>query len=144
MDTRVVIVSALLVVGVFLGFYFVTPPSTVCSGDLCFTVELADEPAERQEGLMGRDSLCSQCGMLFLFPDERVRSFWMKNMKISLDILWLDSSGKTLYVAENVSPCGEGECIPLSPNVSAQYVLELPSGTIAYYNLSSDTLWSFH
>ena len=91
-------------------------------------VELALTNEERQKGLMGRENLDDGEGMLFVFDDEKKHEFWMKNMIISLDIIWIDSDGKVVHIEKQVPPCEEN-CIIYSPSAPAKYVLELNSGS---------------
>ncbi len=63
-------------------------------------VEIADSPAEQEKGLMFRKSLGKDRGMLFVFPDEQVRSFWMKNTLIPLSIAYIDAEGRIIDVQE--------------------------------------------
>ncbi|MFH1452251.1 MAG: DUF192 domain-containing protein [archaeon] len=90
-------------------------------------VEVADSYAERQIGLMYRESLCENCGMLFIFEDEAVRSFWMKNTLIDLDIIFINSDFEVVdYVS--MKPC-EGEiCESYLSKKLAKYVLEINGG----------------
>ena len=57
-----------------------------------FTVEIADDDAERSRGLMFRDELAADSGMIFIHDDETPQAYWMKNTKIPLDILYFDRS----------------------------------------------------
>ena len=59
-------------------------------------VELAITPQEREKGLMERKVLEDNNGMLFVFSDEGEYSFWMKNMEMSLDIIWIDADGNVV------------------------------------------------
>ena len=69
-----------------------------------FQIEIADEPEERSLGLMFRDALEDDAGMLFLYPTPRIASFWMKNTKISLDMLFFDTKGEIVTIAPNTTP----------------------------------------
>ena len=69
-----------------------------------FFVEIAKSPERRQKGLMGRNSLKSQSGMLFLYESPRRVSFWMKNTLISLDVIFLSANGKILKIYHNAKP----------------------------------------
>ena len=91
-----------------------------------FTIELARTPEEMERGLMFRDRLQSDHGMLFLFPDEREVSFWMKNTLIPLDLIFADASGRILRIAERAVPLST-ELIPSQAPVRA--VLEVNGGT---------------
>lgn len=102
----------------------------VCFKENCFIVEIADTEKERQKGLMYRTSLESDKGMLFIFNEEGIYPFWMKNTLIPLDILWLDKEGKIEYIEEDAQPCKNNEeCKNIVPNNPGKYVLELNSGT---------------
>lgn len=76
-------------------------------GQARFTVELADDDAERARGLMHRESLPQSAGMLFVYPAPRVAGFWMKNTLIPLDMLFLDSSGTVTHIHNEAIPHDE-------------------------------------
>src|SRR5262245_43182032 len=59
-----------------------------------FTIEIADNDPDREHGLMQRDSMPADHGMIFIFPEERPQAFWMKNTRFPLDIAYIDSTGK--------------------------------------------------
>ena len=96
-----------------------------------FYVELASTPEEQALGLMFREELADDRGMLFIFPVERMRSFWMKNTRIPLDIFYFDSDLKLVNVVENAKPCKTRSCKPLLSAAPARYVLELNAGKAA-------------
>ncbi len=101
--------------------------SEVCYEDSCFEVEIADDNQERAKGLMFRESLCDDCGMLFVYGDEGRYPFWMKDTLIPLDIIWLDSDLRVVSIA-NAVPCTEDPCENYDPGVDALYILEINSG----------------
>jgi hypothetical protein len=105
-------------------------PYVVLKGER-FTVELADTREKQALGLMFRDSLADDHGMLFLFPGEAMRSFWMRNMRIPLDILYFDARLQLVSVAENAQPCRSQRCPPHPSAAPAMYVLELRAGKAA-------------
>ncbi|NIM58077.1 MAG: hypothetical protein GTO16_03915 [Candidatus Aminicenantes bacterium] len=92
------------------------------------TAELAISDEERQLGLMFREKLKPDQGMLFVFKDEDFHSFWMKNMKISIDILWLDKEKRIVHIERNVPPCKKPPCTSYSSKIPAMYVLEIQAG----------------
>jgi uncharacterized protein len=98
--------------------------------DRLFKVELAADDASRAKGLMFRDVLGEDQGMLFLFPDQQSRSFWMHNCKIALDILYFDQDRKLVSQSLSVPPCNLApERCPNYPSLKpAKYVLELNAG----------------
>ena len=76
------------------------PTAEIAVGAETITVEVADDGEERAMGLMFRDSLPEDSGMLFVYPDSRERSFWMKNTRIPLSIAFIDATGTILNPAE--------------------------------------------
>jgi len=87
-------------------------------------------------GLSGRDSLCQECGMLFVFRDSAMRTFWMKDMKFPIDIIFMDEDCKVVKIAASVPPC-EGACgVTYSSGKPAKYVLEASAGYAARHNIS--------
>lgn len=102
-------------------------------------VSTASTPAERQQGLSGRSGLAPDEGMLFIFETEGDYAFWMKDMRFSIDILWIDSTGKIVYIAPSVSP--DTYPTAFDPHQNAKYVLELPAGyTVAHHVKVGDTI----
>ncbi len=93
-----------------------------------FTVEVAESQEKQALGLMFRESMPDDHGMIFLFPVEGMRSFWMKNTKIPLDIFYFDEDLKLVSVSENTAPCRTSRC-PGYPSMGpAKFVLELNAG----------------
>jgi uncharacterized membrane protein (UPF0127 family) len=94
------------------------------------TTELAITEAERQLGLMFRDKLDPDQGMLLVFEQEGYYSIWMKNMKIPLDILWLDKDKRIVHIERSVPPCKEEPCPSYRSEIPSMYVLEVKSGEV--------------
>lgn len=94
------------------------------------TSELAITDEERQLGLMYRKTINPDQGMLLVFEQENYYSIWMKNMKFSLDILWLDREKRIVHIERNVPPCKKDPCPSYSPRFPAQYVLEIKAGSV--------------
>jgi hypothetical protein len=90
--------------------------------------ELADTEEERIRGLMYRESLCDDCGMLFVFNEDSQGGFWMKNCEISLDIIFIDEEGLIVDMAENFEPCPANPCPVYDPKHSYRYALEVNGG----------------
>jgi uncharacterized membrane protein (UPF0127 family) len=93
-----------------------------------FSVEMATTPKEQSLGLMFRDSMPEDHGMLFIFPTETRRSFWMKNTRIPLDIFYFDADLKLVSVSERTPPCRTERCPSYPSSGPAKYVLELNAG----------------
>ncbi len=94
-----------------------------------FGVSLARTREAQMRGLMFVEHLEDDRGMLFIFPREAPRSFWMKNTRIALDILYFDSDLVLVGMAQNARPCVADPCPTYPSGNPAQYVLELNAGT---------------
>lgn len=94
-----------------------------------FSVEIADTQQKQALGLMFRDSMPPDHGMLFIFPAEAPRSFWMKNTRISLDIMYFDKDLKLVSISADTPPCRVSRCPSYPSAAPAKYVLELNAGT---------------
>jgi len=99
-----------------------------------FSVELASNNQERSKGLMFRRELGSNEGMLFLFPEERKLSFWMKNTLIPLDMLFISKDWRVVGIVESAPPLTED---PRGVESQSQYVLEVAGGTCARLGISA-------
>lgn len=91
-----------------------------------YKLEVASTAEERKQGLSGRDSVSPTGGILFQFEDEDYHCFWMKDTKVNLDMIWLDSSRRVVDMRLNVLP----ETYPESfcPQQPARFVIELAAG----------------
>jgi len=92
------------------------------------TAELARTDEERARGLMFRKRILPDQGMLFVFEEEELHSFWMKNTLVALDILWLGRDRRIVHIAADVPPCKADPCPSYGPDAPASYVLELKAG----------------
>lgn len=102
-----------------------------------FSVEVADDPEERAQGLMNREDLSQWAGMLFVYPDPRQVGFWMKNTLIPLDMIFIDKTGTVARVHANAEP---GDLTPImggSPDIKA--VLEVNGGLAARVGIAPGT-----
>lgn len=94
-----------------------------------FTVEVADDFNERARGLMYRESMPPDHGMLFVHEGEAPLAYWMKNTKIPLDILYFDAERRLVSIQRGVPTCAAGDRCPNYPSRGpAKYVLELNAG----------------
>jgi uncharacterized protein len=115
---------------------FVMLPLAACSsddrlvihtatGDYPFAVEVVDTPQSRAKGLMFRQSLDENAGMLFDFKEQRETAFWMQNTFIPLDMVFIAADGEVKTVHVNARP---HDTTSISSQVPVQYVLEIPGG----------------
>ena len=103
-----------------------------------YTVEVADDDAERARGLMFRDALAEGHGMLFIHDRTKPLAYWMKNTRIPLDILYFDEALELVSQQRDVPPCSAGNACPAYPSEGpARYVLELNAGEAARLQLSA-------
>ena len=105
--------------------------------------ELADTPQKRARGLMFRDRLANDTGMLFVFEEAGQWSFWMKNTTVALDILWIGPDKRIVYIEENVPTCRQDPCPEYQSNADALYALELPAGSVKRDKLTKGMKLSF-
>lgn len=105
------------------------PKTLMFIGKHEFRTELANTPVRRSHGLMFRTELADDQAMLFTFPNARRLSFWMKNTKIALDILYFDQSGRLLEIKRNLPPCRQVQC-PTYPTQTtrAKFAVEVRAG----------------
>jgi uncharacterized membrane protein (UPF0127 family) len=96
-------------------------------------IELAETVEEQAQGLMFRRSLPERGGMLFIGSQEEMKSFWMKNTALSLDILFVDSEGEIVNIVKNTPPFSEEFILSTAP---AQYVVEVRSGFTDRYAIT--------
>ncbi len=103
-------------------------------------IEFAENEYQIQTGLMYRESMEDKQGMLFIFPEEAPRSFYMKNTKFSLDIIFIDSENKVVSIQKNAQPLDESSLPSEGP---AQYVLEVNAKLTDIWNLKPGDSISF-
>ncbi len=106
-------------------------------GDNMIPLAIARTPSERDRGLSGVRALTGNDGMLFVFDSPGIRDFWMKDMLIPLDIVWLDSDYVVLGAVENAKPESYPAKFPSPPDM--RYTLEVASGKVGALGLSTGT-----
>ena len=121
------------------------PTVTVLIKGYPFTLELALTPQSREHGLMERLAVPPDGGMLFVFPDEIPRRFWMKNTRVDLDIVYLDSAGRVVSTATMRAEAPRGDLeseeqyearLAAHPSAGpARFALEFCSGTLSLLEL---------
>jgi uncharacterized protein len=143
-----ILFAAMLLWGVF---YPITPAKesefeyerkSVLVGENIFSVLVADTEAKRVKGLGGREMLGEQEGMLFVFPEPNYPTFWMKDMRIPIDIIWMDSE-QVIGFVENAAPEGLGRELALyRPPHAIRYVLEVKAGMVRALGITQGTPFS--
>ncbi len=98
------------------------------SGD--FSARLATDDTSRETGLGGVTTLNPNDALLMAFPTDDTWGIWMKDMKVPIDILWLNSNKEVIYIVTNASP-DLGTNKVFKPTTKARYVLEIPAGAAA-------------
>ena len=107
------------------------------------SVEIASDDASRAHGLMDRKSMAADHGMLFVFPDDAVRTFWMKDTLIPLDMLFLDTDRRVITVQANAQPCTADPCTLYPSTKPTRYVLELNAGVAAELGVREGDIAAF-
>jgi uncharacterized membrane protein (UPF0127 family) len=116
----------LLIIAVFLpSVSSALETTTIGVGSVKLVVEVADDPLERSLGLMYRESLPEERGMLFVYPDEQPRAFWMKNTLIPLSIAFADAKGSIIAIMDMAPDDGRTHYRSPGP---AMYALEVNQG----------------
>jgi hypothetical protein len=114
----------------------VTPGATARTeiriGALTVQAEIAQTPEERGQGLSGRPSLSQEAGMLFVYSEERIPSFWMLDMRFALDFIWISADLRVADLTEDVPPPepGESDLPRYGPDQPILYVLEVNAGVV--------------
>lgn len=103
-----------------------------------YSVEIADDDSERARGLMFREHMARDAGMLFIHEREAPRAYWMMNTRIPLDILYFDDQLELVSQRRDTPPCPPKVRCPSYPSgVPARYVLELNAGEAARLGLAN-------
>ncbi len=123
-----IFILIILLIIIFIYIQLNSNKNQICFDKNCFKVELAQTNEELEKGLMFRNSLNKNSGMLFIFPEENLHNFWMKNTLIPLDIIWINSAKEIVFIKHDAQPCLEDNCEIFISNEKAKYVLEINSG----------------
>ncbi len=131
----------------FCSFFYSSPAAEIkiiplYIGPEKFMVEIANTPEKYFRGLMYREFIPDDFGMLFIHESEDYRSFWMKNCRVHLDIIYLDKNKQVINIHFNVPPCEFEPCRTYPSERPAQYVLELRGNRAKELNLKpGDTIF---
>jgi uncharacterized membrane protein (UPF0127 family) len=126
-----------------------TPPAEAAAPRIIYPdhsaviVEVASDDPTREQGLMYRDHMADDRGMIFLFPQAGEYPFWMKNTLIPLDMIWMDADHRIVHIAHDVPPCKADPCPNYPPNAKASSVLELAAGVAAKHHLKDGDVLRF-
>ena len=137
--TIILTLTAVLLIGIIIVFNIqrTANPSLgpyVKINNKIIKVLIADEPAEQTRGLSDRPRLEADQGMLFIFPKSQIRSFWMKNMRFPIDIIWIEDN-KIINISKNLPPEGQQPQNHYSSDKPANYVLEVNAGFVEEHSI---------
>ncbi len=113
-----------------------TVPALYFDNGVSFEIELAKTPEEQHTGLMNRESMPENHGMLFIFEENGTKTFWMKNTLIPLDMVFLDENMTVVEIKTNVPPCTADPCETYPSEKPATYVVELNAGVSEKKNIT--------
>lgn len=119
--------------------YFKYSSKQISLKEYAFDISSTNE--DRVRGLSGRDIMCYQCGMIFVFEEEQTLRFWMKEMKFDIDIIYLDRNKKVVDIYSNVKK----ELYPEVYNSSskAMYAIEFNAGVVSKLNIKKGDILLF-
>jgi uncharacterized protein len=111
---------------------------------LVLVADIAATDEQRTNGLSVKDRLDENEAMLFVFDYEALHTFWMKNMKFPIDIIWIDSDKTVVYIEHNVEPCSSDIFCPVfRPDHDSLYVLETIGGFAERHDIVKGTIVEF-
>lgn len=100
-------------------------------GGRVIAAEIADTNERVMYGYMYRPEVRDNEGMIFVYPETGVHTFWMKNTLVPLDIIWLDDAFGVIHMETPAPPCKSDPCPAFGPMRASRYVLEARAGTVA-------------
>ena len=128
-----------IVLGVSMSLWFNKPEVVEISSPYVkiagqnIKVDLAATPEAQAQGLSGRAGLKEDEGMLFIFENPGLYSFWMKDMNFAIDMIWLDEEMRVIYIKKDARP--EDGLTPFGPKENSKYVLEVVYGFSDKYDV---------
>lgn len=140
-----ILLLILILVFIFVSIFFINLRkeniSRVVLGNKTFKVAIADTDLAKARGLSGHKPLGDNEGMLFVFDKSDKYGFWMKDMKFSIDIIWIDENWRVVHIEKNVTP----ETYPkiFFPQKPSLYVLEINTQKSDIFNIKIDDLVDF-
>lgn len=141
----IVAIIAVFFVVLAMGKYQTPSFIPVKVGTATINAEVADTQPKQVRGLMFRDGLPKDGGMLFVFDREARHGIWMMNVTFPIDIVWLDSDKKVVYVEHGAKPCEALMICPIyQPTSPAKYVLEVSSGYARSHSINVGKVAQFN
>ncbi len=140
------LIGGVLIV-IFMVFFNLIYPKIASStvylviGDGVFQARLATNEAQREKGLSGVDKISQEQALLMIFPDEANWEISVKDIEVPIDIVWLNSGKKVVYVVTNASSNSNNTAF--TPKLAAKYVIELPAGTVEKKEIKLNRLAAF-
>jgi uncharacterized membrane protein (UPF0127 family) len=111
---------------------------------LMLVADIAATDEQRTKGLSVKDRLAENEAMLFVFDNEAEHTFWMKDMKFPIDIIWIDTDKTVVHIEHNLQPCSsEFLCPTYRPIDDSRYVLETVGGFAETYDIVKGTMVEF-
>lgn len=121
--------AALILLAALIALSLAAGKEAPSTAPLPGNLEIADTPEQRERGLSGRASLPDDYGLLFAFEEDSTPSFWMKDMRFPIDIVWIAADGRIAGITPGVAPETYPEAF--SPPEPVRYVLEIAAGEAA-------------
>lgn len=137
---------ALITAGAVVGILFfyktqpasVEPPTPIAEfGGVSLRIDYATTADEQQRGLSGRENIPKDYGVLFVFPNDALYGFWMKDMLLPIDIFWLDDKGQVISIVSRVATSSYPHVF--YPPVPVRYVLETAAGFAKDHAIATGT-----
>ena len=119
-------------------FILYKPKSELCFNEKCIEIEIMQSPEERALGLMYRQKISEDQGMLFIFDQPLKVNFWMKNVQFSIDMIFIDETNTIVHIEKNVPPCHKDPCPTYSSISEVKYVVEVVSGFCDKFNVKTN------
>lgn len=132
----IVILFIVLSISKFISRLYNNETNQISINNHLINIEIVKNDTDRQKGLSGRKSLAQNSGMLFVFPNKGYHYFWMKEMQIPLDFIWIDGD-KVVDLTENVSPLRKNSVNPstFTSGYPTDKILEVNAGTVKKLNI---------
>lgn len=125
----VAVVGLIIASAMYFIFNNLQSKVSIIIGDGVYESSVAMDEKTREKGLSGVTSLKENEALLMVFPSDNEWRIWMKDMKVPIDIAWLNKDKKVVYIVKNASP-ENGQDASFTPKAKAKYVLELPAGSV--------------